>query len=301
MLIYDGAAMRISSRTPIEHIIGQDFTHRLDLSVQEAQQPWQKISEIDGIRGKQVIFCVDAINENKQDAPELLRQLDELVRGSWEWLKIVFSCRPESWRHIKRGAQQQGVRLGEDLYYREQGSDIPEVELEPFSPQEFRQVYAKYEREYDLKTPYDSLSDEMRQTLRDPFNLWLLAAAFKKGAVPKTVKPSELIGLYVEALLEREDREFLEKELVPLMVREGHYSNEITEDDLSDAGLYDKIFSGHMNQSFRRLADAEILVRKDLDWGKRAIRFKYERFYDLRVPSSRLLVEFAPRLFQAQL
>ena len=98
-------------------IISQDFSDRVHLSGQQVQQVWQEIDKIDGIQERQVILCVDAINENSEPT-ELLRQLDELVQKPWSWLKIVLSSRPETWRSIKRG-----VNLAEKFYYREQGAD----------------------------------------------------------------------------------------------------------------------------------------------------------------------------------
>ena len=292
VLIYDGANLRISATAPITSIISQDFSSRVHLSGQEVQEVWREIDKIDGIQERLVIFCVDAINENPVDPAELLGQLNELVRSSWRWLRIVLSSRPETWQSIKRDKR---VKLAETLYYREQGSDSAEVELKPFSHQELPEVYTKYQGKFDLQTPYESLSNELRETLRAPLNLWLLANAYEGQALPKTVKTSELIELYVSTkevrdLLQREDRQFLEHELVPLMVGVGHYSNVITAADLDAAGgaLYHQVFSDQvlsdgqgMNQAFLRLVDADILVRQKLRAEHQSvIQFKYERFYE---------------------
>ena len=296
VLMYDAANMHLSSIPPIKtikKIISEDFTDQVHRSGQQVQEVWREIDKIDGIDKQQVVFCVDAINLNPE-ATKLFRELNDLVLERWGWLKIVFSCRRETWRSIK-----SGVPLAEPFYYREQGSNIAEVELEPFSCQEFPQVYARYQREYDLQTPYESLSNEMRETLRDPINLWLVADANIGQAVPETVKPSQSIELYVSALqnrplperiLEREDQRFLERELVPFMVGSGHYSNVITENDLYATGgaLYDKVFNDQvlshgrrMNQSFLRLVDAGILVQRNLGARKQVtIQFKHERFYE---------------------
>src|SRR5207248_6333989 len=139
-------------------------------------------------------------NENPQ-ASELLRQLDALVQSRWRWLKVILSSRPETWKEIKRG-----VKLAEALYYRGPGTEGLGVELEPFSyseqmepfsRQELPEVYSKYQHAFHLQTPYEALSHEVRETLQDPLQLWLLAKTYQRQAIPTNVKTSTLIGQYV--------------------------------------------------------------------------------------------------------
>ncbi len=227
-----------------------------------------------------------------------MKQLNELVQNPWPWLKIVFSSRTETWKEIKRG-----VKLAEALYYREQGEETLGVELEPFSysermepflhVEELPNVYAKYQNEFDLQTPYEELSKELREILRDPLNLWLIASTYRGKAIPKRVQASELIEYYlrtqhVQTPLQRRDLEFLKNQLMPLMVREDHYSNVITTADLEAVGgaMHDMIYSEQllsdgqqMNQSFRRLLEADILMLQEQGY-ELSITFKYERFYE---------------------
>lgn len=290
MLMYDGANLPVTSSSLTE-IISRDFSERVFLSRQPVQQVWHQIARIDGIDERQIVFCVDAINENPQ-AKELLRQLDELVQGPWPWLKVVLSSRPETWQSIKRG-----VKLAEALYYQRPGAEIMGVELEPFSysqqmepfsRQELPEVYNKYQREFHLQTPYEALTHEVREILRDPLNLWLLASTHRGQAIPANVKTLTLIEHYVQTRLQREDLRFLENRLVPLMVRENHYSNVITEEDLNAAGdaLYEIVYSDQvlsdgrrMNQPFLNLSDADILVQKKQGFEDQIV-FKFERFYE---------------------
>jgi hypothetical protein len=291
VLMYDGANLPVASSSLTE-IISQDFSERVPLFRQPVQQVWHEITRIDGIEEHLVVLCVDAINENPQ-ATELLRQLDALIQGPWPWLKIVLSSRPETWQSIKRG-----VKLSETLYYQEPGTELLGVKLEPFSyseqmepftPQELPEVYSKYQREFQLQTPYEALSHEVREMLRDPLQLWLLAKTYEQQAIPENVKVSKLIELYVKKkFLEREDRRFLEERLVSLMIREDHYSKAITEAGLDAAGdaLYEMVYSNQvlsngrrMNQSFLNLSDANILVLQEQGF-EQQIAFKYERFYE---------------------
>lgn len=290
MLMYDGANLPISS-SALTEIIRQDFSDRVFLSRQPVQHIWQEIARIDGIDERQVVVCVDAVNENPQ-ATELLRQLDELIQGPWAWLKIVLSSRPETWKEIKRG-----VKLAEVLYYQDPGTETLGVELEPFSyseqmepftTQELPEVYSNYQEVFHLQTPYEALSHQVREALRDPLQLWLLAKRYQKQAIPKDVKVSSLIEQYVQEFLGREDRRFLEQQLLQLIVKEGHYSNVITEAELDAAGgaLYEQVYSEQllsdgrrMNQSFLRLCDADILILQEQGFDQQ-IAFKHERFYE---------------------
>ena len=295
VLMYDGANLPINS-SALTDIIGKDVGDRGMLSQQPVQQIWQEIAHIHDINERLVVLCVDAVNENLQ-ATALLKQLDELVQSAWPWLKIVLSSRPETWQSIKRG-----VKLAEALYYREPETERLGVELEPFSyseqmepfsRQELPDVYNKYQRTFHLQTPYEALSHELRETLRDPLQLWLLARTYQRQAIPGYVKTSALIEQYVNVVLQREERRFLEQQLVPLMVKEGHYSNAITEAELDAAGgaLYEMVYSEQvlsdgrrMNQSFLKLCDADILVLQEQEnkqkQKEQRITFKYERFYE---------------------
>jgi type II secretory pathway predicted ATPase ExeA len=294
MLMYDGAKMDM--RLSVTAIIDRDVARRFSLSARPMETVWQEINRIEAIEQRLVILWVDAINENPH-ARELLRQLDELAQEGWPWLKIVFSSRPETWRTIKRG-----VKLAEALYYRAEGSESLGVELEPFSYSEQMEpfsrhelpaAYARYQQVFELRTDYNDLPAPLRETLRDPLSLWLVANTYQRQAIPSTVKVTELIERYIQALVERdvlreEDLQFLERRLVPLMVYEEHYRNTITPGELKDAGdgRYEAVYSEQvlsdgqrMNQSFISLVDTEILIRQE-QGREQHIAFKYERFYE---------------------
>src|SRR6266566_1696831 len=290
VLMYDGANLPIASSS-LTQIISQDVSDHVLLSRQPVLQVWQEIARIEGINERQVIVCIDAINENPQ-ASELLRHLDALVQSRWRWLKIVLSSRPETWKEIKRG-----VKLAEALYYRGSGTEGLSVELEPFSyseqmepfsRQELPEVYSKYQQSFHLQTLYSGLTHELREMLRDPLNLWLIASTYRGKEIPSQVKTSALIDQYVQTLVQREERRFVEQQLVPLMLGEGHYSNVITEAELDAAGgaLYELVYSKQvlsdgrrLNQAFLNVCDADILVLQEQGTQQR-IGFKYERFYE---------------------
>jgi len=292
ILMYDGA--NVNMVQSLTEIISKDIADHLGRPVQNI---WSEIAKVDGMQKRIVLLCVDAINENPQ-ATKLLEQLDDLVqKRAWPWLKVVFSCRPETWRSIKRG-----VKLAEDFYYQEQGTESREVELEAFSysermedftRQELAQAYVKYQQVFNLQTPYEGLAHDVRETLREPLNLWLVASTYRKQTIPPTLKVTELVEGYIAALVEtkrlaEEDLHLLEEQLAPLLLREGHYHNEITAADIATGGkkLHLLIRSeqvrrdGHKtNQSFINLLETDILVRQQ-QGREQKIAFKYERFYE---------------------
>src|SRR5713101_3296000 len=164
MLMYDAGSLM---EYPLIEAINEDFHEQVGWTTQRL---WEKIKSIDGIDKRLVLFCIDALNEHEQPRP-LLKQLNELIQRPWPWLKVVIVSRPEAWQSIKRG-----VKPAEALYYRGEGEAPGAIlesfnyseRLEPFSRQELQEVYARYERVYNVQTPYEDLSSRLRDIISDP-------------------------------------------------------------------------------------------------------------------------------------
>jgi hypothetical protein len=303
LLMYNGA--KLSSQEPLTVIVGRDFDNYLQLTGRGDEESianiWREIALVDGMENRKVVLCIDAINENAE-AKDLLRQIDELVEVSpWPWLKVVITSRPEAWRAIKRG-----VRLAEARYYREKGEERLGVEMEPFSySQELKPftrdelpfAYEKYREVYDLRTAYADLLSGVKTVLQDPLVLRLVADVHQGQEIPSTVKVGEIYQEYINHLIRTErltvsDLHFLERELMPIMIGEGHYANAITSQEIDDASTADGrslfelihndgvLSSGQrINQSYINLVDTEVLVRHG-EGQQYEIGFKFERFYD---------------------
>ncbi|HEX9037700.1 MAG TPA: hypothetical protein VF808_12000 [Ktedonobacterales bacterium] len=299
VLLYDGSQLPIN--TTLESVVAQDFDQRISIAGKRITDIWREIASIDDMSKRQVVLCVDAVNENNQ-ATNLLRQLNQLAQQPWPWLKVVFSSRPETWQAIRHG-----VPLAEALYYQPHGQQRDDAigvtlesfsfsqRLDEFSRGEFAEAYTKYQRKFQVQTSYDDLSFDQKQILRDPLNLYIVARTYRQNRIPSSLRASALVDHYIEALLETgterlepDDLRFLEKRLLPLMIREGHYSNVLTANDLHAGGdgLYEAVYSsqsmsdGHVrNQSFVRLTDADILINQRSGRNPR-VAFKYERFYE---------------------
>lgn len=302
-LMYNGA--RFSAETRMADALARDFELYLKLEglaeKEGAEDILFEINRIEGIANRKVVLLIDALNENP-DAKGLLRRVDALVEASpYPWLKVVISSRPETWRTIKRG-----VRLAEHKYYREEetgelGMEMQpfsiEVEMKPFAREELPAAYAKYQEVFELQTAYEEIPAEVRQMLRDPLTLWLVAEIHRGQEIPQDIQVSELYQEYVDVLIRterlyREDIRFLERELMPLMIREGEYGNSIRGEAISvtrttdGRSLFELIHSDEVlsvgrrvNQSYANLVDAEILMELETDVDYETV-FKYERFYE---------------------
>ena len=288
MLMYDGALVHLD--TSLTQNITQDFDDRLDIAGKKIDDIWKEIAKIDGINQRRVVLCVDAINENDH-AIDLLKQLDSLVqKAAWPWLKVIFSSRPETWQSIRHG-----VKLDAAKYYRKEGATSFENQLEQFQYSaelnrftggELRAAYAKYKHEFSLQTDFNDISFAVREIIREPLNLWLVAQTYAGGAIPAAIRVTELVQNYVKSgRIREEDERLLRKQLIPLMVSLDHYDNKITQQEIDSAGggLYESIYSKRSNQSFNQLVDASILTHQEIKGEQRiqrAIAFKYERFYE---------------------
>lgn len=295
-IMYDGAQLKVEAT--IHRIIGDDFNERITISGKKIDDIWLEINKVDGINKMQVVLFVDAINENPKPK-ELLKQLDSLAQSPWAWLKIVFTCRPETWQVIRRG-----VKLAESLYYQEQSGDVIGAELQPFSfseklemfsRQELEDVFEKYKAKYELKSDFRRMLSNIKEILRDPLNLWLISNIYQRQEIPNTLLVSNLIKEYLESLISNEilradDLRFLEKQIIPIMLgANGTITNVLTTEIIDNAGgedLYEAIFSEQplsdgtlRNQSFTNLVDTEILTRNKVGYSQQ-VTFKYERFYE---------------------
>ena len=320
-LMYHGA--RFSTDMEMREVVTRDFELYLALKdwakTEGVKDILLEINRIEGISEKKMVILIDGLNENP-DARLLLRRVDALVESSpYPWLKVVINSRPETWRTIKRG-----VSLAKHKYFRaeatgELGGETHllgiELEMGPFSREELRTAYARYQVEYELTTNYEDIQGEVREMLRDPWTLWLVAETYGGQEIPREISTSDLVEDYIAALvrsgkLYREDIRFLDIELMRLMIQEGKYGNVLSGEEISLAktgdgrSLFELIHSDdqlstgrRVNQSYANLADADILIERGTadDY---QIAFKHERFYEYF--GSKRLAELRDRFPRAQ-
>ncbi len=293
VLIYE--AGQLSTELTLTEEISRDFERRVAFRGRPVGEVWRELADIDDIHQRKVLLCIDALNEHAQPK-QLLRELNGLLLHPYTWLKIVITSRPEAWQEITRG-----VSLAEGLYYRDRvtspdGDGEPftdSYEMRPFTTDELNAAYEKYRLAYGLTTRYDELSEEVRAFLQEPLNLWLVAKTYRMGAIPKGLLAAELVEGYIGAELRsgrlaEEGLRLLERDLVPLLLHAGRYTNAFTPADVDAIApeLFNRIYSEQIlgdgrpvNHSFVQLLSAEILMRQGIGRSQQ-IGFKHERFYE---------------------
>jgi hypothetical protein len=291
-------------------LITDDFNRHLHFTEGtscEINNIFLEINDIPNIALRDVVLFFDAINESP-NAKRLLRQIDKLVQelGILEWPKVVVTCRPETWRAIKRG-----LNLATHSYYRLEGQEGIPIELKRFSREETAGAYRKYKRIYDLKTDWEDIPMEMRETLQHPLYMWLISETNVGKSLPLSVRQGQVFDDYIQALrdtgrLEGADLEFLRHDIMPLMISEARCDNSISGDVLAFSQSHDgrpmseliqndeRLNTGRLvNQSFVNLCNAGILTKRELV-GSYEIGFQYEGFYDYF--GSRRLIELRNQL-----
>ena len=311
ILLYDSASFQVSE--PIRRVLSQHFSDYLEISTAEGTRRIDdilaEINRIDGIKDRRVVLIFDAINEN--EAPDkLLRQIRALVEGApFPWLKVVLTCRPEAWRRLRArkdlglapdryyrvsDATRRGIQLGGSGREPLKGEDW--IHLRPFGLEELPAVYARYQSVFQLQQDYRYLPPHVREIIRDPLALKLVAETWAGDRIPDQLRAAELRKRYIDHLIETGrlspmDLDLVATDLVPLMISPGHYTNEITAYQIRTVRLsggerlFELVYNEELldgkpiNQRFIDLVNFDILALR----GSAAdyeIGFEYERFYE---------------------
>ncbi|GEM_PF-2926813 len=232
-----------------------------------------------------LLFVLDGVNESP-DMVRLTWQVDRALVYA-NGLKVLLTFRPESFQIIR-----QALSLTEHLYYTDPQAttdvllrDPPAFRLLPFSPDELSQVYEMYSRVYSLRTPFYALPPAIRESLRHPLTLRLVAEAWADRVLPETVETDQLMHtllntFYRQGRLSHTDLRFLEERLLSRMVAPGRWRNAIPMNEVLAAGGAEEI-TGLLpiHHPFTRLADVGLLASTNGRLNE-PIRFAHEHFYE---------------------
>ena len=273
-------ASSIDTTKPFLETLGTDFSNNGLNTNQISRQVLHAITQ----NNHQLVLLIDAINEHPL-AKDLLIQLDSILQNSDGKIKIVITSRPEAWLNIRRA-----VKIAEMFYYRGHSSSKLgpfrfSAKMEIFSPSELAIAFEKYRLEYQIKSTYEEIPDIVRDGLRTPLNLWLIAETYRGKFIPNKFKWWQLIKTYLAALIEsnrltRDDLIFLETRIVAaIAVALLSDYNKVAP---SPTSVIKKVLS-EINESeadsLNRLLDTEILIDQIYDW-EHQITFKFENFFD---------------------
>jgi transcriptional regulator with XRE-family HTH domain len=271
MLLYNGAALPADK--PLAEVIAGDISGQMADEALTPTDVWGSLKQI-ATAGRSLVVAVDALNEHPQPA-RLLQRLEQFARryANEGWLKVVWSCRPETWRLL-----QQQVGITELLYYKDPATGEPALTLSPFSNTELPAAYANYQQLFELQTTYPQLTPQVQAALSDPLQLLLVAGIYHQQALPATLSTATLVGEYMQALsrtgrLQAEDMAWLSETLLPLMLNDTRPVNKVLLTVLAPGA------NQKQSSSLTRLLNAEILTQEGVG-PRQWIAFKYERFFD---------------------
>ncbi|NTV62813.1 MAG: protein kinase, partial [Oscillochloris sp.] len=135
-----------------------------------------QISQLASAARRRLVIIFDGINEYRSGAqagPEaLLKQIDALVgRVSGPHLRIVISCNSATWGQLDRAG---ATRLFWGAYHYTADGE-PALRLEHFTPVKLALAYERYRHFFQLQTPIEKLPLHLRERLRKPLLLRMLA------------------------------------------------------------------------------------------------------------------------------
>lgn len=242
----------------------------------ESQNPLRSLERSNDLLTKRMIVFIDAINEHK-DMRQILEMTKGLIATYGEWTRIVISCRSHAWDLLRKHMIR--IRLPVRLFYSYPGNREPIVRLGSFSESEADLAFRRYQDRYGFQSgSFGTLQDQVREVLKDPLMLWLMAEAHQGKKLPDLLGDSDFdfIGQYMNFLIDRqiiwpEDASFLVSVFAPACVTESTCANELNYEALLN--LYPE-----GEDCILRLLHSGILVQHE-----NFVRFRYERFYDYHV------------------
>lgn len=248
--------------------------------------------------GSPLTWPILAIFDGVNESPEMLRlawQIDRALVDT-RGLKVLLTFRPESFQIAR-----QRLALNEHCYFANPVEAVsapdksspqvltfnpPAVQLLPFTPDELPAAYDLYQRTHTLQTAYTGMPASLREILRYPLNLRLVAEAYAGASLPDQVDAGELVQRMLEAFvangrLQQSDIYLLEDNLMPLMISRGYWSNIITAKQIEIARTPDgqRLIARGEPGPLTRLADVGLLASTNGQIDE-PIRFAHERFYE---------------------
>jgi tetratricopeptide (TPR) repeat protein len=162
------------------------------------------LSAFEALRKKEearLVVIVDGVDKHPQPA-ELLRQLDELIARSESlpWVKVIVSIGEVVYTAIRKAGFVPTVRCYYSVVVRHGGvqRESAEVLLGPMTDTELADAYEKYRREpgFSPTSPFDALSDEVKNAIRNPLFLRIVMEVFNGRRIPRRVLTAEVLLEY---------------------------------------------------------------------------------------------------------
>jgi hypothetical protein len=174
VLFYDCSML---TRADVEEEIARDSGLPKETALEELQNAAAGA-------GRQFVFIFESIGDyggsEENGAQVLLRSIDQLAsRVDAKQVRVIASCNSAAWNRL-RGAAPRSV--GGSNYFAV-GND-PFLRLEPFTEAERDEAYGVYRNAFSLESELDTLPFVVRERLRDPALLRLVAEVYKGRREP---------------------------------------------------------------------------------------------------------------------
>jgi serine/threonine protein kinase len=247
-----------------------DVKHELmrDLALKSPDEVQARLEDINSLavaRGKQCLLIFDSLNEfyvqglQGHIGPDtLLKDINALVgRLPSKNVRVVLSWRTSTWRRLDSLGT---IRLSKGRYYRPSMDDLL-LHLQPFTSETFELAYAQYHDVFHLYTPLVKLPIALRERLRNPLLLRLLAEAYHDRNEPiahETFTLGIFRRLYEDRVKVRSDMAFLD-ELAKEMLSQRRTLLSV-HDLMSNERLRPDITGDDSNSSYDRLQDNGVLT-----------------------------------------
>jgi hypothetical protein len=235
-----------------------------DLDLEGSEQLLANLEQIGNLARaakRQFVIIFDGMNEYRGGSgsgPEqLLKQIDGLIgRLRGEGVRIVASCNSATWAQLERAG---ATRLHWSAYYQSSAGE-PVLVAERFEANELKAAYDRYQQFFQLATPLENMPEAVRERLRRPLLLRMLAEGYRGSAVSVAVRGLSM-GIfrrfYEERVRQRRDILFVE-ELAREMLRRGSTSLPVSELARVEA-LRNEVLSEDPDSSYIRLLDGGVL------------------------------------------
>jgi NACHT domain len=226
--------------------------------------------------GRQFVLIFDALNEfrgsGQEGADALLKRLDSLAsRLPDSNVRLVFSCNTTTWDYLDRN---DATQLAWGRYY---PASQQMLKLDLFTPDELAAAYTRYQAHFHLHSPLAEVPPALREQLRSPLVLDLLAEAYQDRDEPITHEALAL-GVFQRYFDERvkslADQRFVD-ELAAEMLRQKRSSLRLN-DLLANPRLEGDILNPGLDSSYRALLDKGILTTTTSGLGRsETVKFTY--------------------------
>ena len=249
------------TRPDVEYAVALDLSPRFPDALPEVLD---HIGELAADKGKQFIFIFDAISEFHGDdhtgAESLLKHINTFVEHlPSRNIRIVLSCRTSTWKRL----DPETMGLFSYLYFQPTDQETV-LRLDLFTPEMLEEAYQRYLQYFKLRTPFNKLSADLRERLRNPLMLRMLAETYRNQTEPIAYSKLALsifqrfYDSRVSGTKKRQDQDFID-ELAAEMIRQRRSTFRV-EDLARNERLRSAILSDDADSSYNRLLDKGLLA-----------------------------------------